>query len=471
MPLSELMAMQKEKVKNLILTSLVLMSVFFTVQLWLDVPIERIFSRPSTASGQGSEEDYNLSDFVLPRWIVVNFGGPSRTKLFMGSSTYKQYEDIYRETVDVVGYIFEHTEELLFTQVDAEELTQARLDKSIVLEYNDSFDIELIRDAFGVGLDGDKSPIRRIKSITLTFASQNQVLIEDEYMGVIYRTVLPVSVNGLVELVNRLEDRDPVKYWSLGRDINYGANDNLYVPLDMSSFSLSVCTAEKELDVGEHDRMEVLASKFFEDMSIVRKITETNSSLVFTDGHSALRIASTGAIEFQVYSNMGIGQTGDDFTRVMNNALNFVESHGGIPEQMFLEEVSEITKGQMKGYVLKFNYAYDGMPFVYSQDFGQKPIEVTIINGRVTNYRRLLYRITKARVENRSLINPIEAFNVIALETQYGSEENRPVIIDMYLGYYIDRLGLDTYRAVPVWFIKSESGDYVIDAYEGQLLK
>jgi regulatory protein YycH of two-component signal transduction system YycFG len=155
----------------------------------------------------------------------------------------------------------------------------------------------------------------------------------------------------------------------------------------------------------------------------------------------------------------------------LNTALGFIENHGGIPDQMFLEEISEVTEGQMKGYILKFNYAYDGMPFVYSRDFGQKPIEIKIINGRVTNYRRLVYRITKARVESRSLINPIEAFNVIAMETQYGSEENRPVIIDMYLGYYIDEFGPGTYRAIPVWYIKSENGDYIIDAYEGRLME
>lgn len=463
--------MHKEKAKNLVLTSLVLMSVFLTVQLWLDVPIERIISKTSVTSGQDSNEDYSLSDFVLPRWIVVNFGGPSRTKLFMSSSTYKHYEDIYTEAAGVIGYVLDNIGALGFTQVDAEELTEARLDKSVVLEYNDGFDIGLFQDVFGVEPGRDRGPISSIRSITINFSSQNQVFIEDEYKGTIHKAVLPVNVNQLIGLVNRLEERDPVMYWSLGADISYGDNDNIYVPLDMSSFSLSVGTAEKELDVRAQDRMEVLSSKFFDDMSIVRKITETNSSLVFTDGHSALRIDSSGAVEFQVYSNMVIGKTGDSFIGVLNTALGFIENHGGIPDQMFLEEISEVTEGQMKGYILKFNYAYDGMPFVYSRDFGQKPIEIKIINGRVTNYRRLVYRITKARVESRSLINPIEAFNVIAMETQYGSEENRPVIIDMYLGYYIDEFGPGTYRAIPVWYIKSENGDYIIDAYEGRLME
>ena len=71
--------MNKERIKNWVLVGLVLLSFSLTMQLWLSVPIERVVPGDQAFSGQDSEEIYDLSSFVLPQWMVVNFGGQSHT--------------------------------------------------------------------------------------------------------------------------------------------------------------------------------------------------------------------------------------------------------------------------------------------------------------------------------------------------------------------------------------------------------
>lgn len=461
--------MDKERIKNWILTSLVMLSLFFTVQLWLDVPIERIMVNPDLSPRQDSEKDYDLSNFVLPRWIIVNFGGQSHTKLFRESSTYRFYNDIYGEVSNILKYVLDNSQNITFGQVTAEEWEAAKLGKSVVVEYDNGFDVLLMKKIFRGDAEQISIPVQGIRSITLTFATESEIYIEGGQEGIIYKAVLPKTNSQLIRLIGRLEERDPVKYWMLGSDIGYGDNDYIYLPLDMSSFNLPLGMAVKEFDISEHDKMEMLASNFFTDMSIVRKITETSGSLIFTDGQNALKVDTNGSLEYLVYNMAGSSREQEQIDEIVDTALNFIDNHGGIPDQLYLKEILDITENGYEGYMLKFNYAYNGLPFFYNGRFGRSAIEVTVVNNRVVNYKRLVHRITRAKVVQKPLLNPVEVIDIIA---GHEGGEKPPIldILDMYLGYCIDMAGDRNYQAVPVWYIKSRNGEYIIDAYQGSLM-
>ena len=213
--------------------------------------------------------------------------------------------------------------------------------------------------------------------------------------------------------MEHLEEQDPVKYWSL-KEIGYSEDSSFYVPLDMSSFNLPIGTAMTELDTGAQAILDAQASVFFSDMSMVRKITEMNGSYIYTDNQSALlRIDSSGLMEYLVYSYAGGDRNRADINSAIDAALKFINAHGGMPEQSYLEEIREVVENDYRGHLLKFNYAYNGLPFFRRGGLETSAIEVTVVEGKVVKYTRNIHHITKARIVQKPLLYPVQAADVV----------------------------------------------------------
>jgi regulatory protein YycH of two-component signal transduction system YycFG len=464
--------MDKERIKTWVLVGLVLLSFAFTTQLWLSVPLERIISTSQTHSGQDSIKDYDLSSFVLPQWIVVNFGGGSHTKLINDSSNRRLFGDIYDGVSLIMKHIFAGEQEIEFVPVEMEELDAARGSRSIEVEYKGSFDTALFEEVYGGGKNRDGFPFVGIKAVIISPGSDGEIFICDGKSQAVFKTVLSTSGTGLDRLVKELEENDPVKYWTL-REIGYSDNDKFYVPLEMGSFSLPAGTAVKEIDVSDQQLVDMYASDFFSDMSMVRKITEMNGSIIYTDGQNALlRINSGGSLEYLSYSYVGGDSGSTDIISAIHTAISFIEEHGGIPEQLFLEEMLEVAENSHRGYRFKFNYAYNGLPFFRKGALEASAVEVTVVEGRVVKYYRNIHQITRARIVQMPLLYPVEAADVVAgIIRGPGDAKVSPDILDMYLGYCIDIEEVRDYQIFPVWYIKTEEREFLVDAYRGQLVE
>lgn len=464
--------MNKERIKNWTLIGLVLLSFGLTTQLWLSIPIEQIVPDSQAFSGQDSEADYDLSSFVLPRWIVVNFGGQSHTKLINDSSSQGAFNDIYAEVSEIMEYIFGRGQDIAFTEVRQDEWAAAREGKSIEVEYAWPFDAAILCEVFGKGSAGEGIPFAGIKGLTITLGGHRVVYIRDGIRETIYKTELPGSYLELTGLADRLEEQDPVKYWTL-REIGYSDDSSFYVPLDMSSFNLPVGTAEKELDTGAQAVLDAQASSFFSDMSVVRKITEMDGSVIYTDSQTALlRIDTTGFLEYMVYSHAGGDKNKADIKSAIDAALVFISTHGGLPGQLYLQETREVLEDDYRGHLLKFNNAYNGLPFFRRGGLESSAIEVTVVGGKVVRYTRNIHNIKKARIVQKPLLYPVEAADVVAEATSgSGETKNLPVILDMHLGYCIDIKGTREHQVFPVWYIKTGERAFIVDAYEGRLVE
>lgn len=478
--------MNIERAKSWVLVFLVSMSIVLTIQLWLDIPVQRIISYSKPATGQDSNKDYNLSNFLFPRWIIVNFGGRSHTKVFQNSELYKFYNEIYNKTLEVMEALPDN-QQVALTRVTDKEWIDAKLSKSVEVQFEYLVSSQLVQKVFK--LDGrlDFTPLEGIKEIVITVTSDSYLYIKGISKGqvVTYRTPLPPVVGSLAEVIDRLEEKDPVKYWTFQDMIDpSGGKDSskdytVYLPLEMSSFNLPVGLIVKELDVNNKQAVEMFAANFFEDMSIVRRITETSGSVIFTDGHSALKMDTRGYAEYLVYNANSDQKDLITIDQAFKKALQFIDSHGGIPEQLYLARAEEIIDNQQRGYLFRFNYCYNGLPFVVGADTEQYTLEVTIFNNTVTGYKRMVYRTARSFIVQDTLLDPIEAINIVFPLAYYGSGETRQQaldaylegILDMHLAYSITPIGnRGEGQAIPVWYIKRQDVTYMIDAYKGMLL-
>ncbi len=461
--------MNRERIKSLILTGLVLMSIMLTIQLWLDVPIGRIASVSELPERQDSKKNYNLSDFVLPRWITVNFGGQSHTMLLRNSGGYKYYREILRASIDIFKHFAEDGQQGVLKQAGIEEWTIAKSAKSVELNFERPLSAALVQKAFFPEAGLDLSLLNSIKSLVVTVGTEASILIKDDVQGQIYKILLPHSGDRLIKLIDELEEIDPVKYWTF-QEIGFSENSSVYLPLEMRSINLPIGIAEQEIDASEEQTILMYASSFFKDMSIVRKITETSGSVIFTDGSSALKVYTNGYVEYLIYNVSTSDIQLNDIGEALNAALNYIDNHGGIPEQLILREVETVSDNQRRGFLFRFNYCSDGLPFVYagSQDFS--PIEVSVINNSVVGYKRLVHHIKRFTIVKETLLNPIEALNVMLMKDSSNEAQSWSDIQDMYLGYFIDAVNGKDYQAIPVWYIKKSHTMYIIDAYKGIIL-
>lgn len=464
--------MNKETIKNVILIGLVFLSFSLTTQLWLDIPIGRIISEDRAFSGQDSKEDYGLSSFVLPQYIIVNFGGQSHTKLLNDSSGGGIFAEIYGEILKILECVLTDEQEIIFIPVQREEWIEARKGKSVEANYHGSFDMPIFYEILGIEKAREGFPVIGIKSLIISLDQPGAIYIDDGIKGAIYRSELPDIHVPLDRLTDQLEERDPLKYWTLS-EIGYSEDNNFYVPLDMSSFNLPLGTAVKELDTDTETILDAQASRFFNDMSIVRKITEMDGSSIYTDSRNALlRIDSSGFLEYMIYSYAGGNKGRSDIKSAMDVALEFIMDHGGMPEQSYLKEIQNVTENDGEGFLFKFNYAYNGLPFFRRNGLETSAIEVAVVEGKVVGYTRNIHHITKAKIVQKPLLYPVEAADVVAEAIGgFGKPKKLPVILDMYLGYCIDMESLKEYRAFPVWYIRTEDKAFIVDAYEGILVE
>jgi regulatory protein YycH of two-component signal transduction system YycFG len=464
--------MNKERIKNWVLVGLVLLSFSLTMQLWLSVPIERVVPGDQAFSGQDSEEIYDLSSFVLPQWMVVNFGGQSHTKLIKDSSSQGFFDEVYAGISEIMEYIFAGEQNITFTEASGDEWAAARESKSIEVEYAWAFDTTIFSELFGGGANRESIPMAGIKGLTVTLGANRAVYFKDGIKDTIYKLELPESHQELDQLVNRLEEHDPVKYWTL-KEIGYSDDNSFYVPLDMSSFNLPVGTAEKELDTSAPAVLDAQASNFFSDMSVVRKITEMDGSVIYTDSQTALlRIDSTGFLEYMVYSYAAGDKNRADIVSAIDAALMFISVHGGIPGQLYLQEAREVEESGLRGHLMRFNYAYNGLPFFRKGGLENSAIEVTVVEGKVVRYTRNVHHVTRAKIVQKPLLYPVKAADVVAEATSSpGGTKSLPAIQDMYFGYCIDMKGSKEHQVYPVWYIETGDGAFIVDAYEGRLVE
>ena len=111
--------------------------------------------------------------------------------------------------------------------------------------------------------------------------------------GCFYRLGKSDSTEELSSLIKEINDSNPPLYANLTADVNLKVIGDVYVSL--LSYELPVYSMKRE-SISE----ERLASNFFTDFSVIRRIEERDGTIIYTDGQQGLRIYDNGAIEYNL---------------------------------------------------------------------------------------------------------------------------------------------------------------------------
>jgi regulatory protein YycH of two-component signal transduction system YycFG len=211
---------------------------------------------------------------------------------------------------------------------------------------------------------------------------------------------------------------------------------------------------------------ESVASTFFVDMSLVRKIKERDEAVIYTDGQRALRLYPSGALEYNFPSLQEKTAT-LSFPTAWERGRLFVEQHGGWPPEIRAGEVAgEVHDG---GQHIRINYYQyqKGIPL----RLPEPALSLYVNSGGVVVYERLVVTPYLA-LPPHPLVDPQELLEDAVRGQDQEGEGNRAevVVTDISLAYFGRPEGGKEYILEPAWIIEIDGEQFFYAAQTGKPL-
>ncbi len=166
--------MNRERLKTLILSILVAISVLLTQQLWFSSPFKALLSK----SGYNQTHNLTLTEerkaIISPSTIIVSFGAGDRRRNHYTVLSSKLDYDVWHESKNILEDYFLGDPEI--TPITYDEYIQNNVLRSVELEFSDNIPTILISSIFD---SLENKVVRNIKDI-------RKILVPAFNRGIIY---------------------------------------------------------------------------------------------------------------------------------------------------------------------------------------------------------------------------------------------------------------------------------------------
>ena len=176
---------------------------------------------------------------------------------------------------------------------------------------------------------------------------------------------------------------------------------------------------------------------FFDNPEAVWDSTDISDRFTFSDNYTVVRYLENDVLD---YSNYRINQInrGSSFLDDFAQAISFIKSDPMMTNQLYLSDYEEM--GTIRTFY--FNYVHNNAPVILTDTFDDKVlpipyhIEITIIDGTLTKYRKFAYTFETAKESFREanadilyLLDSVEVSDInfgyrllILDKNEYGKE-------------------------------------------------
>lgn len=417
--------MSRDSVLGWTLIVLVVISLFLSFTIWSQVPGN--FSVLKMAY-EDNKVDPTL--LVKPEKILVYLGNSFHTILKPTSPFYDKSWSISKELLRAHS----NASPELVGKISRDNFMRI---KGLEVFFPTPLPANLLKQLFNIE-SGDFSLLdgKLIDSFILVDDGQLSVYLVDSEKS-LYK-IGKDSKRNLNSIIKEIEESNPPLYAGLTADVNLKVVGDVYVslaPYELPMYSL------KEEQIQE----EQIASKFFPDFSITRRIQERDGTVIYTDGQQGLRFYGSGAFEY----NMPVpkeAKKAQSFYESFVTAVDFVATHGGWPKDAYLSSYSEIKGASGPAHIFKFKIGVNGFKVVNGDDL----ISVTVEGNQVKNYyRNQSFSIKQIGILD--LMTPVEALNTAV------ATKNIKAIEDIYPAYIEEQDELK-----PVWIVETEGMEVII---------
>jgi len=472
--------MNRERLKTLILSILVAMSILLTQQLWFSSPIKILKSEADNGQERNLSVAETRKNIISPNTIIVSFGA--------GYTVLSSNLDfVWNQSKDILENYFLGDPEI--TPVEHEIYIQSNILKSVELEFGDNIPTILVSSIFD---SLENKIVRNIKDI-------KKILIPAFNRGVIYivendNSIFEIKLSQheenstLISFIDELEKVEYIRYRPILSLFDELAGNYTLMPINYA-VTTPQTFVQSEININNESMLIERSKKFFnENFDFVKTIKETSGAVVYIYGYGekSVRINNKGALEY----NEQIGNiSSTNVVASLDTAIDFISKNAGFPEGTYLKDIDNISNNQNKGYRFAFSYRIGGLPIEFNSNKMEDSIEIEVYGNKVKSYRNLVRNVMDIQgisPEQSVLYFPnIIEKNIKHLKLQYFNTQNQLAeemddeqkifeilnSIEEVRMVYFDTVETDKDQLLkPSWMIKIKGDIYYFDSYTGELI-
>lgn len=471
--------MDKERLKTLFLSILVVISIILTQQLWY----------PSFAKTIKMGENKIVvveerKKVISPKSIIASFGAGDRKKNY------------YTFLSSDIDFVWEQSKYILkdyflgdpqITSIKNDTYMQANTLKSIELEFANNMPTILISSIFDSSDNKISGNIKQVKKILIPAFNRGTIYVLENKDNIYEVKLSSYEENSaLVDFINKLENTDHIKFHPMSSLFEGLEENNTIMPINYNLDARQVFV-ESEIDVDDEAVLIKRSKSFFnENFDFVKTIKETSGATVYIYGYGekSVRINNKGALDY----NEEIGNTPNaNVLASLDAALSFIYTNGGLPKDSYLKNIENVTNGPNRGYRFSFGYRIGGLPVEFNKNKIKHPIEIEVYGNKVKTYRNLVRKPLEVQgitpYQNVLYFPNIIENNIKFLESQYFNKENQFTqsaenkslqilkdIEEVEMVYFDTAQDGKRQLLKPSWMIKIKKDIYYFDGYTGELI-
>lgn len=470
----------KERLKTVVLVSLVIITLLFTKDLWLEMPERRTSILNKEERVYSSS--YLLSDMIAPNRYLLNFNEKYHT-VFHDDYKY----DLWIRTKDILFEIF-NTKNIETVDISEENIEEYNNKRSIVFYFPEKVNTYILAKAFNVkdpNLIVDEVP--NIDSIYVYLGDMEAFFIfsnKEKSIAVYSNAINPENLR---EQMAKVEEEKNYNYYQTMRE-RIGVNSDIFIPYEMKNNIPTVFVENEIRNLNDKEKKE-LAEKFFnEDIDYIREIVEDNGSTIYLYNQRVLKLNVNGTLEYFHTLEENIQKR--NLYESMNTATEFISNRAKAPEGMHLAKIEEIEADNSKGYNFTFKYRVRGLPVVLGNEEVSDFVHIQVFNNHVRSYKHYARKHMDKPMDN---IYPegkiLSSFNVMDMNydlllDSYLKENEIPLnkaedvetedvlvsIKNVTLAYFDPCLKDIDEELIAVWLVEMEKSTYAFDIYNGALI-
>ncbi|QIB67907.1 hypothetical protein Ami103574_00655 [Aminipila butyrica] len=478
----------REKLKNVLLVVLVLMTVLLLYFLWGSKSLESFIFN----SNENTHYEVMTSkQVILPDQIILGRG--NEDYLLAGASKESLWND------EILGAFREFSKgtNILVEEITEEKYKAAMAYPSLTAVFSYNLPFADFCQQFDINQAQGYDNISSVTEICFSEGSAEGTFLYDGSKGKYYWLLGNKSTEVVKQAESIFAQEQPVIYFPLKMYLGAeGTNDTL-IPVE-SPEGLVPVDYRIDMAAAEKDTIESLAQFYFgETLDFIRKLEESNGKIIYMYGYGQKVLVINpveGSIEYKEEIKSA-GSEPQSFFQSLDTALGYIGAHGGFKTDSG-ETINPYLKSAMSiddkknSYRFVFSFKIEKNKVFYQENL---PVIIEVQDGQVSYYRRELLDFDQEQGAERSEAKRISAINMLAMNYDYilskaglklepereetAFEDVADQIDNLYIGYLkpsaesTDQVAADkgkSLQLIPVWVVEAKGTLLYFDLYDGQ---
>ena len=462
--------MVHQKIKNIILLVMVLVCVYLSSHVWLQLPDFLTYNLQRNETEQGEEEkpEIDMWNVVRPLKNIIKY--KENYTVF-----YSDYEyDLWKKTVNILAEGLKNSK--------SNELNNpspiAFPTNYLKFDFASGIPIEIFTKHLDISNKEINEKIKTVKNIIVDLDKKNCIYIFNGSDSFKFENE-KINTDDLVKLIGNIDFNRYTKY---AENLKIG-NENIKTAVPMEQIALNPVFVQSELDVFDTEKINNIAKDYFKNnYEYVRKVVELSGNRAYTyRTEKVLKIKAEGQLDF--YDSNIDKKHSHDVYDSLNIALVFTENFLGFPKDGYLGSIESIQNEGNYGYRFTFSYKLHDRPILFSKVRENAALQIDVIGDRVVSYKRFIRNIDEKQNDKMQNIQVLPALEVLNLNMQTEGDVNagaelKPFKTDMikdisniYLGYFdLSRISKEQLLRV-VWVFEVGDKSYIFNAITGALIE